>query len=334
MSNYRTTTQHNTKLVDAKRATKLLGVHARTLRNWERAGTISAVRGPGNVRLYNLDNFLHTSGDGNSGTIGGTASQDRKNVIYARVSSQKQKADLGRQIQALQEEFSGYEVISDVGSGINFKRRGLKKLVQCCLAGEIGTVVVAHRDRLSRLAFDFFEWLFNSVGTDLVVAGGNDSGAAERDELGEDLMSIVHVFSCRAYGRRKYARKHGGGEDGGGEDRRSNRKRPRSEKAQTGKEESTTARGRHDSSLRENPGATVSMEPDDPPAQGETSSEGTERRTQTTSPEAQEDAKAQAFAYHATPLAPRRRGRPKKRAVIETFRPLPVSLQQNAPTRH
>jgi predicted site-specific integrase-resolvase len=140
--------------------------------------------------------------------------------IYARVSSSKQKDDLERQVQSLSAQFPEHRVLRDVGSGINWKRPGLRTLVQACLRGSLREVVVAHRDRLSRLGFDLLEYIIQQSGAELVVVGGGETcGLTSEQELGEDLLSIVHVFSSRHYGMRKYrtaAPKRRRGAGGGG----------------------------------------------------------------------------------------------------------------------
>ena len=193
------------KNLSAQQAAKHIGVTGKTLRRWHQLGYISATRTPGNQRIYDVNSIIDPSGDNNTQerSISGTSKSDKENFIYARVSSAKQQGDLERQIQTLTQEFSGYRVVSDVGSGINFKRPGLQKLIKRCVQGDVGRVVVAHRDRLCRIAFDFFEFLFNTLGVELVVFN-NDDGVQEGSELGEDLMAIVHVFSARHYGKRRY----------------------------------------------------------------------------------------------------------------------------------
>ena len=181
--------------LSSKEACRIIGVQPKTLREWDKAGKIRTKRTPGKHRRYDVSSVLGVS----EADIGG----HRKNFIYARVSSQKQKNDLERQIQSLSSEFPGYEVISDVGSGLNWNRRGLKRLLRLCILGEVSTVVVAHRDRLSRLAFDLIEYIVEETGAKLVVRN-QDESVSPSEELGEDLLSIVHDCS---YKRRRTATK-------------------------------------------------------------------------------------------------------------------------------
>ena len=203
------TSGKSSKNLSAQQASKFFGVTGKTLREWHSRGYITAGRTPGNQRIYDVNSIVAPAGNNDSdkktteAVVAGRRQSDKENFIYARVSSAKQQGDLERQIQALSHEFSGYKVVSDVGSGINFKRPGLQKLIKRCVRGDVGRVVVAHRDRLCRIAFDFFEFLFKTLGVELVVHD-KDDGVQEGSELGEDLMAIVHVFSARHYGKRRY----------------------------------------------------------------------------------------------------------------------------------
>jgi len=110
----------------------------------------------------------------------GTGGAERRNILYARVCSSHQRADLARQIEDLQAAYPSYDVISDVGSGINFSRKGLQTLLDRVLHGQVGRVVVAHRDRLCRFAFDYLERIFETMGTRLLVHRPTDAAGLIR----------------------------------------------------------------------------------------------------------------------------------------------------------
>ncbi|NBO39784.1 IS607 family transposase [bacterium] len=129
--------------------------------------------------------------------------EEKESICYCRVSSHGQKEDLERQVSYMQERFPGYRIIRDIGSGINFKRRGLRTILELACKGYVSEVVVAYRDRLCRFAFELVEWLLSLHGVKLVVLN-EDLEGSESGELAEDLLSIVHVFNCRIQGRRKY----------------------------------------------------------------------------------------------------------------------------------
>lgn len=94
------------------------------------------------------------------------------------------------------------EVFEDIGSGLNYNRKKWNKLLEDCMLGHVKTVIVAHKDRLIRFGYDWFEKFLKSNGVEIIVVN-NDTHSPEQ-ELVNDLISIIHVFSCRIYGLRKY----------------------------------------------------------------------------------------------------------------------------------
>jgi putative resolvase len=123
-------------------------------------------------------------------------------------SPKKQKQDLNRQIMFLRERFPNHEVVSDISSGINYKRKGLLYILELLYKGGIREVVVAHRDRLCRFGFDLFDFMFKQHGALLtVLENPSDSIDDRARELSEDIMAITTVFTARYYGSRKYTRK-------------------------------------------------------------------------------------------------------------------------------
>jgi len=133
---------------------------------------------------------------------------EKKNFIYARVSSKKQLDDLNRQVEFIKSkrsEYDSYISITDIASGINFKRKGLSIILDSCLQGTIGEVIVAHRDRLSRFGFDLIKLIIEKGGGSITVIDDQQNKSTEQ-ELAEDLLSIVHIYSCRQMGKRSYKR--------------------------------------------------------------------------------------------------------------------------------
>jgi putative resolvase len=128
----------------------------------------------------------------------------KDNFIYTRVSSKKQSDDLSRQIEYMSRpEYSNYHLIQDIGSGINFKRKGLQRILDSCLSGTIGEVIVAHKDRLSRFGFDLIELIITKAGGKITLLD-NQCNKSTEQELAEDLLSIVNIFTCRQMGKRSY----------------------------------------------------------------------------------------------------------------------------------
>lgn len=174
-----------------------LGVTKETLRTWETEGKISAIKTSGGHRRYTMPSFSSEP-----------SNIPHKCIAYARVSSAKQKGDLERQIEFLKSKFPSYEIISDIGSGINFKRQGLLTILDLAMQGKLKDVVVAHKDRLCRFGFEIFEHIFKYTGATLTII---EDQSDPTDELSKDIMSIITVFTARYYGSRKY--NHDGEED-------------------------------------------------------------------------------------------------------------------------
>ncbi len=124
-------------------------------------------------------------------------------MLYARVSSRKQQDDLERQIRYLRSKEPNAKLISDIASGLNFQRKGLKTILERCLQGDKLTVVVAHRDRLARFGFELIEWLIERNGGQIVVLS-KSAHASSTDELVQDLLAVLSVFAARMPGLRKY----------------------------------------------------------------------------------------------------------------------------------
>ena len=185
--------------VKSKIACKELGVSDATLRNWAKQGRIKFIRnGERSCRLYDIESIQPEM------LTVATVETEKKKYIYCRVSSGKQKEDLQRQIKYLKTIYPDHYVVKDIASGINFERKALTKLLDESLRGMVSEIVVANRDRLCRIAWKHFEWLFQRLGVNLVVEDQQDLNPEE--ELKDDLMSIVHVFSCRHYGQRRKSR--------------------------------------------------------------------------------------------------------------------------------
>ena len=185
-------------------ASRALGTSVSTLRRWEQEGTISAAsRTPGGHRRYSL-RILHDS----LGLISDVAS--RITIAYARVSSSDQKEDLDRQRQRLDDycvqEEKHYEVIDDLGSGLNYKKRGLKKLIQLILGGRVDKLILTHKDRLLRFGAEIIFYLCSYCGTRVEVI--DDAGSlSDEERLTRDVLEIITVFSSRLYGKRAHKNK-------------------------------------------------------------------------------------------------------------------------------
>ncbi len=177
-----------------------IGVSVETLRRWDRTGKLKAKRTPSNHRYYTEEDLLQAKGLK-------PISEERLIKVYCRVSSAKQKNELANQKSSM-EQFClarGYAVdkwVEEIGGGLNFKRKKFLNLIEEAISGKIEVVVIAHKDRLCRLAFDLIEQLLKKRGCQIVVA--NAESMSPQQELVEDLMAVVHCFYCRLYGSRSY----------------------------------------------------------------------------------------------------------------------------------
>ena len=181
-------------LVPLRKAMQLCGLSANTLRKYADNGIIKANRIGKGQRLFDVSDLLQLKSNGENG--------NKPVVCYCRVSSNKQKDDLSRQVVFMRERYPNAEIIQDIGSGLNFKRKGLNSILQRLLQGDKFTLIVAHRDRLCRFGFELFQSMFEKNGGEILVL--DKSELSPKQELTEDLLAILHVFSCRMHGLRRY----------------------------------------------------------------------------------------------------------------------------------
>ena len=187
------------EFITTKESSKILQVTPKTLRIWDKEGKIRTIRTPSNIRRYNLEDVQNIVNYNNS-------AKTKEKICYARVSSRKQIDDLKRQEDFFKHKFPIHNLVTDVGSGINWKRKGLKTILDKTMHGDISEVVVAHRDRLCRFAFELLEWIFQRNGVKLVVLNEEKDHSSDQ-ELADDILSIIHVYSCRQMGKRRYKNK-------------------------------------------------------------------------------------------------------------------------------
>jgi predicted site-specific integrase-resolvase len=187
---------NNGEYVNTKEAKEILRVTADTLRRWDKEGKINTIRTPSGIRLYDKCSIFKILGKTYN-------SIERKKIAYCRVSSRKQYDDLQRQKDFFKSNYPDYELVEDIGSGINFKRKGLQTILEQSMHGKVQEVMVAHKDRLCRFAFDLIKWVLLQNNTKLVVLN-QDNNKSNSEELTEDVLSIIHVFSCREMGKRRY----------------------------------------------------------------------------------------------------------------------------------
>jgi predicted site-specific integrase-resolvase len=177
---------------------RLIAKTTKTLQRWDREGILKAHRTPTNRRFYTHDQLSE---------ILGVKVDKRMAVSYCRVSSPGQKDDLQSQQKAVADFCIGAgiavdEAIVEVGGGLNLKRKQFVRIMSLVEARAIHTLVIAHKDRLARFGMDWFEHYLEQHGCKLVII--NNEALSPESEMVQDLMAIIHCFSCRLYGLRRY----------------------------------------------------------------------------------------------------------------------------------
>ena len=186
------------RLIPRKEILMTLHVHYHTLTAMTERGEIDMVR-VGRKKFYNLDKYLREQGVNNK-TI-------KRNICYCRVSSSKQKEDLERQIKQMSSAYPMHEMISDIGSGINFNRNGLNKIIEYAIKGEINTLVIAYKDRLARFGYELIEMLINKYSNGKIIILNKTEEETPQEEITKDIMAIMNVYVAKINGLRKYKNK-------------------------------------------------------------------------------------------------------------------------------
>ena len=179
---------------------ELLGVSVKTLQRWDRENILKANRTPTNRRYYTYDQYLQFKGIKIENDI-------RDVVIYARVSTRNQKDDLHNQVEFLKQFCNSKGIIvnqciEDFGSGLNYNRKKWNKLLEEVMENKIKTIIISNKDRFIRFGYNRFEKFCEKFNTKIIIV--NNETLSPNEELVQDIISILHVFSCRLYGLRKY----------------------------------------------------------------------------------------------------------------------------------
>ena len=188
--------EYSTNSISIGQASSLLGVSVVTLRRWNKLGKLNSFRTFGNHRRFNLNDILDII----------NPSKNKLHVAYARVSSHDQKKDLETQIKRLELFIDQNEhkmLISDLGSGLNYKKNGLKKLINLITSSQINTLYLTHKDRLLRFGSELIFSLCNTFGTKVVIVDAVISPTFEQ-ELAQDVIELMTVFSAKLYGKRSH----------------------------------------------------------------------------------------------------------------------------------
>lgn len=192
------------KFISILEASIILGVTTTTLRRWDKSNKFkSDYRTLGNHRRYELSSVLKL--------IGNPLGKENKiTLCYLRVSSYDQRSDLKRQSNKLLEycefkSFENIELIEDFGSGLNFKKKGLKRLIKLIINFKIDKIILTHKDRLLRFGSDLLINLAKEFGIETIIL--NEKTLTFEEELSSDVLEIITVFSARLYGSRSHKNK-------------------------------------------------------------------------------------------------------------------------------
>lgn len=177
--------------IPPRQAQRLLGCSYSTLRRKAEQGVIQTVVLPSGHRLFKIPDYFKAP-----------KVVPSQKICYCRVSTRKQASDLDNQIKFCQKRFPHHQIITDIGSGLNWKRKGLKTILDRVHEGSVSEIVVAHKDRLSRFGFELLEYIFQKHQVKLVVL--NQEIKSQLEDFSDDIISIITVFSARYYGKRKY----------------------------------------------------------------------------------------------------------------------------------
>jgi predicted site-specific integrase-resolvase len=189
---------------------KILGVTPKTIRLWEEQGKIHPERTPNGHRRYDRNEIVRLSKFYGK-TRNETEQNERCTIAYARVSSHDQKEDLKRQIELLESFCAAngwqYTIIQDLGSGLNYDKRGLKNLITQICNGDVERLVITHKDRLLRFGSEIIFSLCENYNTEVVILNKGEIQPSFEEELVGDVLEIITVFSARLYGSRSHKNK-------------------------------------------------------------------------------------------------------------------------------
>lgn len=189
------------KLIAIGQASKLLGVSIQTLRNWDKQGLLRPDEiTKGGSRRYKLESLKNINKNIKFNT------DNLKTIAYARVNSHDQKDDLIRQVQVLElycaKAGFNYEIIQDLGSGMNYYKKGLTKLLNLILEGQVKRLVITHKDRLLRFGAELVFAICEAKEVEVIIINKGDENIKFEEELAKDVLEIITVFSARLYSSR------------------------------------------------------------------------------------------------------------------------------------
>jgi excisionase family DNA binding protein len=177
-----------------KDACKLLNITYPTLYKLANNKEIETIK-VGKIQKYNVNKYMLKIKAENP---------NKKNICYCRVSSAKQKEDLKRQQEYMKEKYPNYEILSDIGSGLNFNRANLKKIIDMFVKGELNELVIAYKDRLARFGYELIENMIKDYSNGKITVLNKSEEQTPTEELTKDIVSIMNVYVAKINGLRKY----------------------------------------------------------------------------------------------------------------------------------
>lgn len=203
------------KYLGKKQALNILGLSGMTLLKLEKENKIEVIKTIGGHRKYNVQKYIDDNkkesepinNKTNNKTNNSKTNNEKKNICYIRVSTVGQKTDLEHQKEYMIKKYNNYEIIEDIGSGINFNRKGLRKIIKLGIEGKINKLVVAYKDRLTRFGFELIEDLIKEYSNGEIIIENEKEEKEPKEELVDDVLQILNVYTAKMNGLRKYKNK-------------------------------------------------------------------------------------------------------------------------------
>jgi predicted site-specific integrase-resolvase len=198
----------NNKYIGKREALSILGISAMTLLKLEELNKIEVIKTIGGHRKYNVQKYIDDNKKESEPLNKKENNKTEKlNIYYVRVSTQEQKDDLEHQKEYMKSKYKNYEIIEDIGSGINFNRKGLRRIIKLGIEGKINKLVVAYKDRLTRFGFELIEDLIKEYSNGEVIIEKEQEEKEPEVELVDDVLQILNVYTAKMNGLRKYKNK-------------------------------------------------------------------------------------------------------------------------------
>lgn len=185
--------------VNRKKVLETLKIHYNTLYNMTQRKDIEYIT-IGNKNYYNLNEYIVR----NKIKCNKEVKINKRKICYCRVSSNKQKEDLQRQIEYMKNKYPEHEIIKDIGSGINYKRKGLLEIIDMGIKGEIEEVIVAYKDRMTRFGYELIEYIISKYSDGKIRIENIEEEQTPQEEIVKDIMAIMNVYVAKINGLRKY----------------------------------------------------------------------------------------------------------------------------------